>query len=437
MAVPVPYDQKQKRPQSNVVPYPTTSQRVPTPQLTATQNTTRPTPTIPRSSVPTPPTSNYRSQLDNLLQQYQNIAQSPITYNPLSDPSYRTTRDAAARASRNAMEILNDRGILNSTITGSQIGQIQQEAEALADERAYERAYNQRQNQLANFANLASLYASRDDAMFNRGVTEAGLTGQYIPSQAQPLVQQLLALKQEAERPGLGAETYARYKEQGDAIRAQLRAMGVDTSWIDSNVTSAQALQQMPNVFATADERARQSQQQMQQQEMEYRAARDAIMDERWKQEFDEDARRFGLQYALNRQTQLGNLDISRYNAETSRMRAEAEQMDAERRSNEYTSSQDARAIQSEVMREMTQFDNPDDARAWINANAGYITQQLGADGLQQMYRMVDTLFGGSNQNVRDQAIRMAQNDSRWSFADSSTREELINEYMRLIAGGG
>jgi hypothetical protein len=120
----------------------------------------------------------------------------------------------------------------------------------------------------------------------------------------------------------------------------------VDTSWIDSNVTAAQAAQALPQVFSTLDARNQQFNQdmaqqelQLRQQQMEYQAARDAIADQRWKAEFDEDVRRWGLQYALNRQVQLGNLDISRYNAATSRMNAETNRLDADRRYTQYLDS--------------------------------------------------------------------------------------------------
>ena len=469
MAVPNPYSTQQKKtqsnvpvPQSNVVPFPQSNatqasyssvprSNVPTPSNTPTMTATA-TPTIPRASVPMPPTTDYRSQVDTLLKQYQQMAAAPLVYNAQSDPSYASIQQAARRASQNTMEALNERGILNSTITASQIGQIQQQAEAQAEQAAYERAYNERLNQLSNLGNLINLYANRDDTMFGRGVTEGQLTGTYIPNQAQPLVQQLLALKQEAERPGLGAETYARYKEQGDALRAQLRAMGVDTSWIESNVTSAQAAQALPQVFSTLDARNQQFNQdmaqqelQMRQQQMEYQAARDAIADQRWKAEFDEDVRRWGLQYALNRQVQLGNLDISRYNAATSRMNAETNRMDAQRRTTDAEQSTNAQNFQATVLNEMRQFSSPSEAREWLNANAGEIARVLGTSGLNQMYQMVDTLYPqqvdpntqnqARLQQLREQAVKMAQSDPNWQFSDSAKREQLISEYMRLLGG--
>lgn len=56
------------------------------------------------------------------------------------------------------------------------------------------------------------------------------------------------------------------------------------------------------------------------QQEFDYKKARDAIEDERYKLEFDEDVRRWGLEYATDKAYKQGQLDVSRYSAQTSRM---------------------------------------------------------------------------------------------------------------------
>lgn len=56
------------------------------------------------------------------------------------------------------------------------------------------------------------------------------------------------------------------------------------------------------------------------QQEFDYKKARDAIEDENYKLEFDEDVRRWGIEYATDKAYKQGQLDISRYNAQTSRM---------------------------------------------------------------------------------------------------------------------
>lgn len=52
----------------------------------------------------------------------------------------------------------------------------------------------------------------------------------------------------------------------------------------------------------------------------EYKKARDAIEDEKYRLEFDEDVRRWGLEYATDKAYKQGQLDVSRYSAQTSRM---------------------------------------------------------------------------------------------------------------------
>lgn len=58
-------------------------------------------------------------------------------------------------------------------------------------------------------------------------------------------------------------------------------------------------------------------------EETERQIARDAIADEQAKLEFDEDVRRWGIEEATDRAYKKGQLDISRYNAQTSRQSAD------------------------------------------------------------------------------------------------------------------
>ncbi|MEC0265128.1 hypothetical protein [Paenibacillus anseongense] len=50
---------------------------------------------------------------------------------------------------------------------------------------------------------------------------------------------------------------------------------------------------------------------------MDYQKARDLIADEQYKQKFDEDVRRYGLDYALKKSIEEGQLSVSRANAQT------------------------------------------------------------------------------------------------------------------------
>lgn len=404
-----------------------TKTRVPTPndydKRENAQNRPVPTPTTQNTNVPSPPgytPPNYRSQVDTLLGQLRDQVNTPFTYNPQDDPRFQAhqqlARQQAAIASRNAMERMNERGILHSSLTGSQLAQIQQQAEqqALAYlPQYYDQAYRQRQTELENLRNLANMYAQQDDTMFNRGVTEAQLTGRYIPENAKPILEQIFKLKEQGDIPGQSPEYYQNLKAQADVLRNQLRMMGIDPSFIEYDRTGAQAWSDLPNAFTTAAERERQYNRDMAEREFEYRAARDAIKDQQWKMQFDEDVRRFGLDYALQRQVQLGNLDIARYNAQTSRMNAQTSRMNAE------TSRMEAQRRQEQYEQSLNQpqettirptdyktnpdfardyqyvLRNPNEARRMLENNAAAFIEAYGYDGYRALLNALpqDPLF--------------------------------------------
>jgi hypothetical protein len=68
----------------------------------------------------------YKTQIDDMMK-------AGFTYDPNSDASYKSLSELASKqakvAGKEAMETLNDRGILNSTITGDRVAQIEQTAQ--------------------------------------------------------------------------------------------------------------------------------------------------------------------------------------------------------------------------------------------------------------------------------------------------------------------
>lgn len=126
--------------------------------------------------------------------------------------------------------------------------------------------------------------------------------------------------------------------------------------------------------------------------------------------------------------------NISAMNAETSRMNALLAQ-------SRQASEQTAQQIQAQIVAGLSEFDNAEQARAWLNANAGYITQNLGAGALQQFHNMIP-LFYGQNQTqtqdtgrIRQMATEMAMKDTRW-LDPNQNKEALIQEYIRYLTGG-
>lgn len=191
----------------------------------------------------------------------------------------------------------------------------------------------------------------------------------------------------------------------------------------------------------------------------EYKKARDAIADENYKLEFDEDVRRWGIEYATDKAYKQGQLDISRYNAQTSRMGEErigaGQNLDNLYRQWESTKvapegipgieagtpfpkEGDPKQFEAQVISGMTQFDNAEDALGWITANSEEITRQLGAKGYEDMRKAVQSQFPTGDkaaQDIRNRAMSMAQNDVfRWSQAKTTEqKEELIKEYEELL----
>lgn len=69
---------------------------------------------------------NYKTQIDDLMK-------NGFTYDPTTDAAYKSLQDLATKnaktASNEALETMNDRGILNSTVTSDRLGQIEQTAQ--------------------------------------------------------------------------------------------------------------------------------------------------------------------------------------------------------------------------------------------------------------------------------------------------------------------
>jgi hypothetical protein len=247
----------------------------------------------------------------------------------------------------------------------------------------------------------------------------------------------------------------AGFRSQADGLRSQLALMGVDPNVVGYESDYTQAIGNLAKGFPTMQARQQQYGQQADQRDFDYRTGRDQVADERYSQEFayqqardqikdeqyklqfDEDVRRFGLDYGLRaaaNANQIANSNASRSLAQQ-RFNLERGQMDEQNA---------ARSLQADVLSGLGAFDNPDDAAAWLNANAGEITRQLGAKGFNELRAMVPSYFGvdpnagKQDASTRQRAIELAQKDPRASAygKDRVDINTLINEYMRLLQGG-
>ncbi|MBY0020721.1 hypothetical protein H7K28_06705 [Paenibacillus polymyxa] len=271
------------------------------------------------------------SELMSLMKQIATKQATPFDYDVQSDPEYKAALQRAQAniktGTNQTMAEMNRRGILNSTITSDrsdeiaadQMGRVETEVVPALVNQAYQRYQNeqsQQQQQLSNMATLAQMYQGEDQRGFGNRVTEAGLTGNYMPEGAQTIVDNILSLKQQAEAKGVTAQQRAQYSAQADGLRAQLLSMGVNPNAYAANVNSTAAravnpgirtLQAQQQDLAAQNQAFNQNLQTAQynqgvrqyDQNFAYQVARDAITDKQWQAAFDRDVSQFGMNYAL------------------------------------------------------------------------------------------------------------------------------------------
>lgn len=108
------------------------------PKKPSTKPATPPKTTPPKTTAPKVDPS--QQKLDDLWKQAQGyktqldaLMNGGFTYDPTTDASYKALQELAQKnaktASAGAMETMNDRGILNSTVTSDRLGQIEQTAQ--------------------------------------------------------------------------------------------------------------------------------------------------------------------------------------------------------------------------------------------------------------------------------------------------------------------
>lgn len=187
-------------------------------------------------------------------------------YDPNSDPVYKSMMELATKqadaAGLSTMEDMNERGILNSTITSDRVGQIKQGASdavlgaipGLAGNFANQQANNQAgmQNMLNSILGAGQFQQTfaEGNRQFDKNFTldEAATTGRYMPAEAQSKINRVLELKQINEKGGISSVERAKNSAEADSIRRELSSMGVDTSSFGSNTGYSNAMQSIPNL---------------------------------------------------------------------------------------------------------------------------------------------------------------------------------------------
>jgi len=119
-----------------------------------------PAPSLTALQTPTPPQVPYQEQLADILGQLRERVEAP--FRPEDYPGYEALRELAEReaqqASLRALEELNARGVLGSTMAAEAVAQAQQDAMLRMMPVILERAYGMRQDEIANLMNLLEAY---------------------------------------------------------------------------------------------------------------------------------------------------------------------------------------------------------------------------------------------------------------------------------------
>ncbi|MCM3703788.1 hypothetical protein [Paenibacillus macerans] len=271
------------------------------------------------------PTNPYTQQISDQINYLMDYAKNQRDFDPYDTAEYAARKAQAEKSSqqgvRAAQEALGSSGFGRSTMLSDRAQGIQNEAnEYLETQILPQIIANEEARRQQQFANIASLlnplmsqqqYAdnraltersnimdtlgylnNEDQRAFQNSVTAGQLTGNYMPPQAQELVNQILQLKQAAESPNVTREQRAQLSSQADQLRSRLDAFGIDSSLVGANVNYNTARGTQIGIPTLANkELAINAQNQKYNQEMQTK-------------KFEEDVRQFGLQYALQKQAE-------------------------------------------------------------------------------------------------------------------------------------
>lgn len=274
-------------------------------------------------------------QINKIIQGLQNYGQNQPAFDPYSSAAHQAAQAQTQRQTqqgiRSAQEAFGSAGFGRSTALGERAQRIGQEGteylmtQVLPQIQAQEQARRQQeyQNTLSALQPLLG-QQSREDQL---ALQQAQLTGNIpISPESQGIIDQLIGLKQQAETAGVGgatAETMGQFRSQGDVLRNQLANMGIDVSGLGAETSAADV--RIPRGVQTQAARQFEQGVQERQQEFSYKQARDKIADEQYKQKFDEDVRRFGMEFAAdeavkNRQLSQADARIALEQAQETRL---------------------------------------------------------------------------------------------------------------------
>lgn len=271
------YDSFKKQVSTPTKPGPPSTAKPPVTGPVAPVTEVAPKPYVPTTAAPTDngqvnwnsnqSIPDFGSMTPEMIQQliagYANGGQQ---YDPATDPAYQAQLSLANKqadaAGLSTMEDMNERGILNSTVTSDRVGQIKQGAsDAVIGNIPGMQAnfQNQQANNLNGLQNLLQtvMGGAEFQQTFAEGnrrydkdfsLDEAQTTGSYMPAEAKGIVDRVMNAKKANTQPGLSAAERAKNAEIANTGRQQLAAMGIDVSGINGDVTYDNAIKNLPNL---------------------------------------------------------------------------------------------------------------------------------------------------------------------------------------------
>jgi hypothetical protein len=192
-----------------------------------------------------------------LMTQLDKILSGGFSYDFHNDPSYlaavQQAQEGAKTASRNTLETMNDRGIVNSSITSSQIDQIEQKAQQAPLQlvpQLESNAYNRYQDTIRNTSDLMKTYLGQAnwEKSFNADQSwkEADATGTYESPEAMKLINEVIGYKQ--AYGSASPEDKKIIAAKAVTARAALAGMNIDADkWFGANVGLDQAYKNVGN----------------------------------------------------------------------------------------------------------------------------------------------------------------------------------------------
>jgi hypothetical protein len=158
-------------------------------------------------------------------------------------------------------------------------------------------AQAEKQQQLQNQMSMLDPLMQQQQFAETTAQQRGALTGSFLSPEARQAINNLNTLKSTTEKNWMTMtpEQRTAAQAQGDQLRAQLQGMNVDPTLFGADVKAATAIGNVGQAGAQT-QAAKEFE-----QTMAYTEARDKIADDRYVAEFDEDNRRFGLEYALDK----------------------------------------------------------------------------------------------------------------------------------------